>query len=37
MDIFELLAVAKADHASDLHLSVDSGPLIRVDGKRVGL
>ena len=33
MDIFELLAVAKAHHASDLHLSVDSGPLIRVDGE----
>jgi Tfp pilus assembly pilus retraction ATPase PilT len=26
MDIFELLAVAKAHHASDLHLSVDSAP-----------
>ena len=33
MDIFELLVVAKEKKASDLHLSVDSFPLIRVDGK----
>jgi len=33
MDIFELLAIAKSNNASDLHLSVDSLPLIRVDGK----
>ena len=33
MDIFELLAIAKEKNASDLHLSVDSSPLIRVDGK----
>ena len=32
MDIFELLAIAKSKNASDLHLSVDSLPLIRVDG-----
>ena len=35
MDIFELLAIAKEQKASDLHLSVDSLPLIRVDGKLV--
>jgi twitching motility protein PilT len=33
MDIYELLAIAKEKRASDLHLSVDSAPLIRVDGK----
>jgi twitching motility protein PilT len=32
MDIFQLLEIAKAYRASDLHLSVDSLPLIRVDG-----
>ena len=32
MDIFELLAIAKSKNASDLHLSADSLPLIRVDG-----
>ena len=32
MDIFELLAIAKEKKASDLHLSVGSSPLIRVDG-----
>jgi twitching motility protein PilT len=32
MDIFQLLEIAKAYKASDLHLSVDSLPLIRVDG-----
>ena len=33
MDIFELIAIAKENKASDLHLSVDSAPLIRVDGQ----
>jgi len=33
MDIFQLLEIAKAYKASDLHLSVDSLPLIRVDGE----
>ena len=33
MDIFKLLAIAKSNNASDLHLSVDSLPLIRVDGR----
>ena len=32
MDIFELLEIAKSKKASDLHLSVDSYPLIRVNG-----
>ena len=37
MDIFQLLTIAKEKDASDLHISVDSAPLMRVDGKRVGL
>ena len=37
MDIFDLLAIAKACNASDLHLSVDSLPLIRVDGNLIRL
>jgi len=32
MNIFELLEIAKSKKASDLHLSVDSYPLIRVNG-----
>ena len=35
MNIFELIAFAKEKDASDLHLSVDSLPLIRVDGKLI--
>jgi twitching motility protein PilT len=37
MDIFDLLAIAKACNASDLHLSVDSLPLIRVNGNLMRL
>jgi twitching motility protein PilT len=33
MDIFELLAIAKSENASDLHLSVGCPPLIRVNGQ----
>ena len=33
MDIFEILAVAKSKKASDLHLSVGTSPLIRVNGE----
>lgn len=32
MDIFNLIAIAKSKNASDLHLSVGSPPLIRVNG-----
>jgi twitching motility protein PilT len=32
MDIFEILTTAKAQKASDLHLSAGSSPLIRVNG-----
>ena len=37
MDIFDLLASAKAWKASDLHLSVDCAPLIRVGGELMRL
>jgi len=33
MDIFEVLATAKAKKASDLHLSAGSPPLVRVNGE----
>jgi twitching motility protein PilT len=33
MDIFEWITVAKLKHASDLHLSTGSPPLIRVNGE----
>ena len=33
MDIFEVLATAKAKNASDLHLSAGSPPLVRVNGE----
>ena len=33
MDILEILALAKARKASDLHLSVGSPPLVRVNGE----
>jgi twitching motility protein PilT len=33
MDIFEILATARAKKASDLHLSAGSSPLIRVNGE----
>ena len=33
MDIFEILATAKTQKASDLHLSTGSSPLIRVNGE----
>jgi len=32
MDIMELIELAKSQNASDLHMSVNSPPLIRVDG-----
>jgi twitching motility protein PilT len=32
VDIFEILATAKAKKASDLHLSAGSPPLLRVNG-----
>ena len=33
MDIFEVLATAKAKNAYDLHLSAGSPPLVRVNGE----
>jgi len=32
MDIFKLIEIAKSRNASDIHLSADSPPLLRIDG-----
>ncbi len=37
MDIFGLLEIAKSKHASDVHLTVGTSPLIRVNGELIKL